>query len=155
MRRAGGGVPSQVVDEGRLHTMVQLFLIACVVMSPYLYLRGRALLRARRALRPSVTDDPPAAAPTDDLADEPERPASGELARVVARIEAIGTDGRGDPHDVWIPDHQTSSGRVLAGPVVDGIVTDALARSRVEVLSRVREPGGHLLTCRATGRAPR
>lgn len=131
--------------------MVQLFLIAVVVMSPYLYLRGRALLRSRRALRPSVDHDPPTPLPsTDDLNDEPERPASGELARVVARIEAIGTDGGDDPHDVWLPDEPTSSGRVLAAPVVEGIISDALARSQVEVVSRRREPSGQLLTCRAT-----
>lgn len=147
------------MEESRLHTMVQLFLIAVVVMSPYLYLRGRALLRARRALRPSVDTDPPspsasaspAAASPDatDLDAPQDRDSSGELARVVARIEAIGVDGGSGEHEVWLPGAPTSSGRVLAAAVVEGILADALARSRVEVVSRSREPGGWRLTCRA------
>ena len=141
------------MEDDRLHTMVQLFLIAVVVMSPYLYLRGRALLRARRALRPSVDSDPPPSAwdGPSGLDGEQEQAASGELARVVARIEAIGVDGGDKEHEVWLPSAPTSSGRVLAAPVVEGIVADALTRSRVEVVARRREPDGSLLTCRALG----
>lgn len=122
--------------------MVQLFLITLLVMSPYLVLRGRALLRERRARRPTV--DPPPEAGGSETTVHPD-----DLSLVISRIEAVGVDGGADDHEVIVPAAPLSFGRTLPAAIVDQLITDALDRSRVErVAVETRGDGSRRMTCR-------
>lgn len=123
-------------STGRFGTMLALFVVALLVVTPYAVIRIRQVLADRAARRPPVEGA---------AADRPEERPHDDLARVV---EAIAAGARtAEPFEVRVPATPVHEGRPVPAEVVQGVLADALRRSRVVVSERRPGADGEWWTC--------
>ncbi len=122
------GPAAEVLASSQIGTLSEFFVIALVLVSPYAFLRVRAVRRERARIAALSAPPPPEPEP-DDQADD--------LARAVARIaNDAAARSTGDVFTVTVPLEATLGGRAPDRMIVEQIVADGLRRDGIEILER-------------------
>jgi hypothetical protein len=127
--------PPTVTDAGL--SLIAYFAIAFVIVSPFAVVVVRRVLRERRARRPELEpSDAPAASRRRD-----------DLAAVFEAIEA-GRAGDEDEFEVMVASRPLVDGLPTDPAVVDSLLTDAITRSGLRIVTDESGSDGRVLTLR-------
>ena len=125
-------------EDSQAVTLVRLFLIAVVVISPYWVPKALRWRRARSATR--------AARRAANLP-APKVPEPGSLAAVLAGFEAAVAEGT-DEATLVVPPDVTIDGRPAPPEVADAVLRDAIARSGFRIVTDAASGTERRLVCR-------